>query len=250
MYLEPQFNLYFLKGFSKPPVKPWTFPTAKTQGKTPYDGFQTLSCFFFRWLAWPLYCKHDRKNELGILGGLLHSTEKCHPKKKKRGILGGETAHMLLCSPRNLGKMNPFWRIFFQMGLVQPPTSWRNTCLKSPEIECGVFCSGFRSPFCLLVVFVASFFCLALSCRSYGIQKKGNELNSNDMIIIGYQKKGSKFQWGPPFVLFWKVFPLETSKLQGIFHEEIQTKKLAFKGVLARWNGSWKEQTLGLVGIL
>ena len=29
-----------------------------------------------------------------------------------------------LCSPRNLGKMNPFWRAYFSKGLVQPPTSY------------------------------------------------------------------------------------------------------------------------------
>ena len=27
-----------------------------------------------------------------------------------------------LCSPRTLGKMNPFWRAYFSNGLVQPPT--------------------------------------------------------------------------------------------------------------------------------
>ena len=29
-----------------------------------------------------------------------------------------------LCSPRKLGKMNPFWRAYFSNGLVQPPTSY------------------------------------------------------------------------------------------------------------------------------
>ena len=69
----------FRKGFSKPPVKPGsTFPPAKTQGK-PHGGFET-----FRWLAWPPYCKHDRKNELGILGGLLHSTANSSSEKIKK----------------------------------------------------------------------------------------------------------------------------------------------------------------------
>ena len=37
--------------------------------------------------------------------------------------LGGGNSNIFLCSPRNLGKMNPFWRAYFSNGLVQPPTS-------------------------------------------------------------------------------------------------------------------------------
>ena len=39
------------------------------------------------------------------------------------GVLGGGDSKYLLCSPRKLGKMNPFLTImFFSNGLVQPPT--------------------------------------------------------------------------------------------------------------------------------
>ena len=30
-----------------------------------------------------------------------------------------------LCSPRTLGKMNPFWRAYFSNGLVQPPSRFQ-----------------------------------------------------------------------------------------------------------------------------
>ena len=35
--------------------------------------------------------------------------------------LGGGFKYFL-CSPRNLGKMNPFWQAYFQMGGKKPPT--------------------------------------------------------------------------------------------------------------------------------
>ena len=43
--------------------------------------------------------------------------------------LGGGFTYFLF-SPRNLGKMNPFWRAYFSNGLVQPPTRLCNPVLQ------------------------------------------------------------------------------------------------------------------------
>ena len=37
-------------------------------------------------------------------------------------VSGWWQLNYFLCSTRNLGKMNPFWRAYFSDGLVQPPT--------------------------------------------------------------------------------------------------------------------------------
>ena len=71
--------------------------------------------------------------------------------------LGGGFKHFLF-SPRNLGKMNPFWRAYFSNGLVQPPT--RSTVIsllggipskfggsKAPHAnQCGISMEHQRSP--------------------------------------------------------------------------------------------------------
>ena len=57
--------------------------------------------------------------------------------------LGGGNSNIFWCSPRKLGKMNPFWRIFFrwvgsttnEVGVwVQYPGPWKINGWKKPEI--------------------------------------------------------------------------------------------------------------------
>ena len=57
--------------------------------------------------------------------------------------------------PKNLGKMNPFWRAYFSNGLVQPPTSYRWWLIFDvhPENLGKIF-----NPFWLLHIFQMAWF--------------------------------------------------------------------------------------------
>ena len=73
-------------------------------------------------MANPVFCLQHRPNEMGCNYGWAIAHFIFADFFFHKRILGGGFKDFWF-SPRKLGKMNPFWLIFFQMGSVQPPIS-------------------------------------------------------------------------------------------------------------------------------